>query len=96
MSCMSATTHGECDQSRSKSTNRISGVPAVEELEFRELALTLGALRTLHRALDAEINHLNATGTSDQVTLMRLKKRKLRLRDEIQAAEDALIPDIIA
>jgi hypothetical protein len=28
--------------------------------------------------------------------LARLKKRKLRLRDEIAMLEDALIPDIIA
>lgn len=79
-----------------KIDERNSGVPAVDELEYREQVLTLAALRIEHRKLDAEINHLGDTGTGDQVTMMRLKKRKLRLRDEIQAVEDSFIPDIIA
>jgi hypothetical protein len=32
----------------------------------------------------------------DQLQLARLKKRKLRLKDEIALIEDQLIPDIIA
>ena len=32
----------------------------------------------------------------DQLQLARLKKRKLRLKDEIALLEDQLIPDIIA
>ena len=71
-------------------------MPAVDELDYREKVLTLAALRIEHRKLDAEINYLRDTSTGDQVTMMRLKKRKLRLRDEIQVIEDAIIPDIIA
>ncbi len=37
-----------------------------------------------------------ATGIPDQLRLARLKKRKLRLRDEISVLESRLIPDIIA
>ena len=57
----------------------------------------LAALRSEHRDLDAAIDALAAAGpTADQLQLARLKKRKLRLRDEIAALEDGMIPDIIA
>jgi len=56
----------------------------------------LEALREEHRDLDAAILALVSAGASDQMQVARLKKRKLRLRDEIAALEDALVPDIIA
>jgi hypothetical protein len=59
-------------------------------------ASRLVRLRTEHRDLDAAIDALRATSAPDQLQLARLKKRKLRLRDEIAALEDSLIPDIIA
>jgi hypothetical protein len=58
-------------------------------------AARLQTLRIEHRDLDAAIASLVAQG-GDQLQLARLKKRKLRLRDEIAALEDSLIPDIIA
>jgi hypothetical protein len=59
-------------------------------------AARLVRLRIEHRDLDAAIEALRATGIPDQLQIARLKKRKLRLRDEIAMLEDALIPDIIA
>lgn len=56
----------------------------------------LRTLRDAHRRLDAEIAAMTADPAADQLALARLKKRKLRLRDEIARAADALIPDIIA
>lgn len=56
----------------------------------------LGVLRIEHRDLDMAIDALATGGSIDQLQLARLKKRKLRLRDEISALEDQLIPDIIA
>ncbi len=53
-------------------------------------------LRTEHRDLDAAIDSLERGLVSDQLQLARLKKRKLRLKDEIARLEDALVPDIIA
>jgi hypothetical protein len=53
-------------------------------------------LRTEHRDLDAAIDALMAGAAPDQLQIARLKKRKLRLRDEIALMEDDLIPDIIA
>ncbi|HEX8193262.1 MAG TPA: DUF465 domain-containing protein [Allosphingosinicella sp.] len=53
-------------------------------------------LRTEHRDLDAAIDSLERTLATDQLQLARLKKRKLRLKDEIARIEDSLVPDIIA
>ena len=56
----------------------------------------LELLRVEHRDLDSAIAALVEAGGSDQMQIARLKKRKLRLRDEIAQLEDALVPDIIA
>lgn len=56
----------------------------------------LELLRQEHRDLDSAIIALMESGSSDQMQLARLKKRKLRLRDEISMLEDQLVPDIIA
>ena len=62
-----------------------------------DIAARLNMLRIEHRELDAAIVALGGGGgEADQLQLMRLKKRKLRLRDEIAVLEDQLIPDIIA
>lgn len=65
-------------------------------MDEKEIVRRLEAVRTEHRDLDAAIDALLATGTSDQLQVARLKKRKLMLRDEIVQLEDQLIPDIIA
>jgi len=65
-------------------------------MDDMEIVRRLDAVRTEHRDLDAAIDALLATGTSDQLQVARLKKRKLMLRDEIVLLEDQLIPDIIA
>lgn len=59
-------------------------------------ASSLVRLRLEHRDLDAAIEALRATAAPDQLQLARLKKRKLRLKDEIAQLEDMLVPDIIA
>ena len=60
----------------------------------------LEILRIEHRDLDAAIDALTAAGRigafGDQLQVARLKKRKLRLKDQISLIEDYLIPDIIA
>ena len=59
-------------------------------------ASRLVRLRQEHRDLDSAIEALRVTPGSDQLQLARLKKRKLRLKDEIAQLEDQMIPDIIA
>lgn len=62
----------------------------------QELRKRLELLRTEHRDLDAAIAALLASGSTDQLQIARLKKRKLALRDQIALIEDNLLPDIIA
>ncbi|MBN8844260.1 MAG: DUF465 domain-containing protein [Sphingomonadales bacterium] len=61
-----------------------------------EISQRLELLRLEHRDLDAAIIALGDTTIPDQLQLARMKKRKLRLRDEIAWCEDQIIPDIIA
>jgi hypothetical protein len=65
----------------------------VDEDELRQ---RLALLRTEHRYLDAAIHALSATDSQDQLQIARLKKRKLKLKDQIALIEDYLTPDIIA
>jgi hypothetical protein len=60
------------------------------------LRVKLELLQREHRDLDAAIAALDAGGRADALTLRRLKKRKLMLKDEIQRITDELTPDIIA
>jgi hypothetical protein len=60
------------------------------------LKVKLEVLRREHRDLDGAIHALEQTGRGDQLTLRRLKKQKLMLKDRIAKLEDQLIPDIIA
>ncbi len=55
----------------------------------------LHELRSEHRDLDTVISRLEE-GPVDQLQLQRLKKRKLKLKDEIAWVESRLVPDIIA
>jgi hypothetical protein len=61
-----------------------------------ELRKRLAHLKTEHRDMDAAIAALSSAGSGDQLQLARLKKRKLRLKDQISLVEDYLTPDIIA
>lgn len=61
-----------------------------------EIAQRLELLRIEHRDLDSAIIALGEAAVADQLQLARLKKRKLKLRDEIAWCEDQLLPDIIA
>lgn len=56
----------------------------------------LELLRVEHRDLDAAIDALSTANVIDQLQVARLKKRKLKLKDQIALLEDYLIPDIIA
>lgn len=68
----------------------------VEDFENRDILLRLEQVRSEHRDLDDAIAALTAQGLPDQLQLARLKKRKLRLKDEMLMLENQLVPDIIA
>jgi hypothetical protein len=65
-------------------------------MDTEEIARRIQLLRLEHRDLDAAIDALVLASAPDQLQIARLKKRKLRLRDEIAMLEDQIIPDIIA
>ena len=54
------------------------------------------ALRKSHSQLDKEIAKVIKVMPSDQVTLQRLKKKKLKLKDEISKLSSHILPNIIA
>ena len=60
------------------------------------LRIKLEGLRREHRDLDEAVHALEASQIGDQLTLRRLKKQKLALKDQIRRVEDMLTPDIIA
>ena len=61
-----------------------------------EMRKHLEILRIEHRDLDAAIDALTLANAGDQLQIARLKKRKLKLKDQIAVIADYLIPDIIA
>ena len=61
-----------------------------------DLRARLASFKVEHQDLDAAVSALEAKPRSDQIQIARLKKKKLRLRDEIARLEDQLTPDIIA
>lgn len=65
-------------------------------MEDAILRVKLAALKSEHRDLGDAIEMLLEAPGKDQLQLARLKKRKLRLKDEIAEIEDRLLPDIIA
>ena len=56
----------------------------------------LEGLKSEHRDLDDVIARVTESGHFDQLQIQRLKKRKLKLKDEILRLESELLPDIIA
>lgn len=64
--------------------------------EERTLRAELSSIRAEHTDLDAAIAAIAATDPGNTITLQRLKKKKLALKDRITEIEDRLLPDIIA
>ena len=58
--------------------------------------LELERLRQEHQDLDAAVLALQAQAGPNQLQIVRIKKRKLVLRDQIAKLESQLTPDLIA
>ena len=56
----------------------------------------INELRKLHSELDIEISKIVKVIPVDQVMLQRVKKKKLKLKDEISKLSSHILPDIIA
>jgi len=79
---------------------RVHGAAAAGAIAATEdpasLRQRLARLREEHRDLDEAISRLSGDALQDQVSLQRLKKRKLALKDQVLRLEAMLVPDIIA
>ena len=64
--------------------------------EVEVMRIKLEVLRREHRDLDEAIHALQERGSADMLTIKRLKKQKLALKDRITILEDRILPDIIA
>ncbi len=64
--------------------------------DIDELQDKLAELEREHRVLDQEIDRLVNTPPVDLLTIQRLKKKKLALKDQIQKVKSDILPDIIA
>jgi hypothetical protein len=57
---------------------------------------TIKELQVEHRKLDDLVNSLVMDSDTDQLQLVKLKKRKLFLKDQIERLRSKLIPDLDA
>lgn len=64
--------------------------------EIAEVNARILALETEHQDMDRAIEHLIKTGYSDELSIRRLKKRKLNIKDEIARLKMTLMPDVPA
>ena len=64
--------------------------PGYSEADLRN---RLAELKSEHRDLDHALELMQEAVYIDQLQVKRMKKRKLALKDLINAMEDALLPD---
>ena len=67
-----------------------------DDRDDQAILAKLALLRQEHQDLDASIYAIEQQPLPDQLLLMRLKRKKLAVRDQIVLLEDQLTPDIIA
>jgi hypothetical protein len=91
--------HDTRDATRNASHNFVSNLfaprPRAMIADRDAMLRRLHELRSEHRDLDTVIARLDGSAV-DQLQLQRLKKRKLKLKDEVAWLEGRLVPDIIA
>ena len=64
--------------------------------EQNKIKAKINELSKLHSELDIEISKIVKVIPVDQVMLQRIKKKKLKLKDEISKLNSHMLPDIIA
>lgn len=69
---------------------------SLNEEEIQQARFDLIELQIEHRDLDHAIEQMMENTYIDQLRLRRMKKRKLKLKDNIRRLESMVIPDIDA
>lgn len=67
----------------------------MSEQDQAEIRLEFARLKQEHADFDAAINAMISVGC-DALSIQRMKKKKLFIKDRLSALEDKIIPDIIA
>ena len=65
-------------------------------MEEGEARIRLQGLLIEHADLDAAITALSASAAPDQLQIARFKRKKLKMKDEIERLRDIINPDLIA
>ena len=65
-------------------------------MEDKKIKIRINELSLEHKDLDDTINLLKEKPFIDELQMQRIKRRKLKIKDEIQLLESKLIPDIEA
>jgi len=68
----------------------------MENTDIPSLSFQLFQLQNEHRMLDTEISNLQQLPYLDQLKLQRMKRQKLRLKQNIEHIKAQLIPDLNA
>lgn len=72
----------------------MTGVEVV--LDEGEARIRLQGLMIEHADLDVSIAALLGSAAPDQLQIARMKRKKLRMKDEIERLRDIINPDLIA
>ncbi|MBO6717489.1 MAG: YdcH family protein [Rhizobiaceae bacterium] len=67
----------------------------MSDQEQADIRLEFARLKQEHSDFDTAINAMMATGC-DPLSIQRMKKKKLAIKDRMSKLEDRIIPDIIA
>lgn len=65
-------------------------------MDTEQIKLRIVELQVEHRDLDGAIARLSSQSGVDELTLRRMKKRKLQIKDQIVQLQMQLIPDVPA
>ena len=65
-------------------------------MESQEIKRRIIELQIEHRDLDEAIARLSAQAVANELSLRRVKKRKLQLKDHLTQLQMLLVPDIPA
>jgi hypothetical protein len=76
--------------------DKTAPVPKPDGANDEALQMKIAELESEHRDLDHAILSMEERMPYDRLTIGRMKKRKLVLKDQIEELRDRLFPDIIA
>lgn len=64
--------------------------------EIEEIKKTILLLKAEHKALETKIIEISSSSEFSQIEVQRLKKQKLKIKDQLTHLENMMYPDSIA